>query len=79
MLGDIFTNILTWFLGFLPNLEFNIDLGFKTEFFKIFDNVCYFFPVKLLMPLVYFTLVFITFRFLFGAYKFIKSHVPFFN
>lgn len=69
-------NIVYTLIGWLPDLSFSIPEGFKSVFFDLFNAVVYFFPIRLLLPIITVSLSYHTFKFFWKVFLRIKSFIP---
>lgn len=63
----------------IPDTFFSIPPEVSETFFNILRGVAYFFPVKLCLPIILFSLTLLGIKMSLVIYKFIKSHIPFMN
>jgi len=75
-ISDFFYNLAYTFVSWLPEMVFSIPHEFKYAFYDFISGACYFLPIKLLMPILFFWLTFQTVRITWKVILRIKSFIP---
>lgn len=76
---NVVTNFIYNVISIFPDLNFSIPSEVTEVFFNIMRCVAYFFPVKLCLPIIYFSLILLGVKMSIAIYKFIMYHIPFFK
>lgn len=73
---DALFNIVYSLIGWLPDLSFSVPDGFKSAFFDFFNMVVYFFPIRLIIPIVIISFSYNSFKFIWKVVLRVKSFIP---